>query len=159
MEYIVHIAIMLNIYIMLAMSTNITVGLANLFTLCQAAFYGIGAYIGTFLLLRMNLPIIAVAAIVMLSTGILSFLVSFASIKLKGDYFVLATLGFQMISYTVLYNWIAVTNGPYGISAIPKFRLMGLWGISGEYGYFALSLVMMMIVVFLNSVGISTNIS
>ena len=110
---------MLNIYILLVLSTNVTI-ISNLLTLCQAAFYGIGAYIGAFVLMKMNLPFLVVALIVMLFTGLISLLVSFASIKLKGDYFILATLGFQMIVYTILYNWVAVTNGPFGISGIPS---------------------------------------
>ena len=109
MEYIFHIAFMLNIYILLVLSTNVTV-MANLLTLCQAAFYGIGAYIATFFLLQFKLPILVVAMLVMGFSGLCSLLITLASVKLKGDYFILATLGFQMILYTVLYNWTEVTN-------------------------------------------------
>ena len=119
MEYILHIVIMLNIYIMLVLSANLPVGMARLLTLCQAAFYGIGAYISAFFLMQFNLPFIVVALAVMLLTGAFSWVVSFASVKLKNDYFILATLGFQMIVYTILYNWTDVTRGPYGIPGIP----------------------------------------
>ena len=61
MEYILHIVIMLNIYIMLVLSANLPVGMARLLTLCQAAFYGIGAYISAFFLMQFNLPFIVVA--------------------------------------------------------------------------------------------------
>lgn len=149
MEYIFHILIMLNIYIMLVLSANLTIGMANLLTMCQAAFYGIGAYIGTFFLMQFHLPFIAIVAIVALVTGAFSFLVSYASVKLKGDYFVLATMGFQLIVYTILYNWTPVTRGPYGIPGIPGIRLLGLWELSGVYAYFGLSLVLMLVVVLL----------
>lgn len=102
MEYVMHIGIMLCIYIILVLSTNLTVGMANLLTMCQAAFYGIGAYIGTYFLMQFNLPFVVIALLVMMATGLTSLLVSFASVKLKGDYFILATLGFQMIVYTIL---------------------------------------------------------
>lgn len=141
MEYILHIGIMIGIYTILVLSANLTVGLANLLTMCQAAFYGIGAYIGTYFLLQFNLPFVAIALIVMLATGLLSLIISYASVKLKGDYFVLGTLGFQMIIYTILYNWIKVTHGPFGIPGIPRIKLLGLWPIEGMTAYFVFVLV------------------
>ncbi len=149
MEYVFHIIIMLNIYIMLTLSANLTIGMANLLTMCQAAFYGIGAYIGTFFLMQFNLPFLLVAALVMLFTGAFSFLVSFASVRLKDDYFVIATMGFQLIVYTILYNWTDVTRGPYGIPGIPGIRLFGMFELTGVYAYLVLSLVLMAVVVFL----------
>ena len=141
MEYFLHIVIMLDIYVLLVLSANLTIGMANLLTLCQAAFYGIGAYIGTFFLMQFHLPFVVIAAAVMLLTGLFSWLVSYASVRLKGDYFVIATMGFQMIVYTVLYNWIDVTRGPYGIAGIPGIRLLGMFELKGVYAYLVLSLV------------------
>lgn len=146
MEYLLHIGIMLCIYIILVLSTNLTVGMANLLTLCQAAFYGVGAYIGTFFLMQFNLPFLLIALLVMLATGLTSLLISFASVKLKGDYFILGTLGFQMIVYTVLYNWISVTRGPYGIPGIPSIKLLGLWSLDGIYAYFFFALTVAVVV-------------
>ena len=146
MEYVLHIGIMLCIYIILVLSTNLTVGMANLLTMCQAAFYGIGAYIGTYFLMQFNLPFVVIALLVMLATGVTSLLVSYASVKLKGDYFILATLGFQMIVYTILYNWISVTRGPYGIPGIPCIKLFGIWSLNGIYAYFFLALILAIIV-------------
>ena len=149
MEYAFHIVIMLNIYIMLVLSANLTIGMANLLTMCQAAFYGIGAYIGTFFLMQFHIPLVATIAIVSLVTGLFSFIVSYASVKLKGDYFVLATMGFQLIVYTILYNWTSVTRGPYGIPGIPGIRILGIWELSGVYAYLALSVVLAVAVVLL----------
>ena len=145
MEYLLHIGIMLCIYIILVLSTNLTVGMANLLTMCQAAFYGIGAYIGTYFLMQFNMPFLLIALLVMLATGLTSLLVSYASVKLKGDYFILATLGFQMIVYTILYNWISVTRGPYGIPGIPSIKLFGIWSLNGIYAYFFFALALAVI--------------
>ena len=149
MEYVFHIVIMLNIYIMLVLSANLTIGMANLLTMCQAAFYGIGAYIGTFFLMKFHVPLLVILAAVALVTGLFSFVVSYASVKLKGDYFVLATMGFQLIVYTILYNWISVTRGPYGIPGIPGIRLFGVWELSGIYAFLVLSIVMAAVVILL----------
>lgn len=139
MEYILHIIIMLNIYILLVLSANLPIGMANLLTMCQAAFYGIGAYISAFFLMQFDLPFLLIAAIVMFITGIFSLVVSFAAVKLNDDYFILGSLGFQMIAYTILYNWTDVTRGPYGIPGIPGIKLLGIWDISGVWGYFILT--------------------
>ena len=149
MEYVFHIIIMLNIYIMLTLSANLTIGMANLLTMCQAAFYGIGAYIGTFFLMQLNLPFLMIAAMVMLFTGAFSFLISYASVRLKDNYFVIATMGFQLIVYTILYNWTDVTRGPYGIPGIPGIKLFGMFELTGVYAYLILSLALMGFVVFL----------
>ena len=146
MEYLLHIGIMLGIYVILVLSTNLTVGMANLLTMCQAAFYGIGAYIGTFFLMHFNLPFILIALVVMLATGMTSLIISYASVKLKGDFFIIGTLGFQMIVYTILYNWVDVTRGPYGIPGIPSIKLFGVWSVTGIYAYFFLVLILAVIV-------------
>jgi branched-chain amino acid transport system permease protein len=147
MEYILHIVIMLNIYIMLVLSANLPVGMARLLTLCQAAFYGIGAYISAFFLMQFNLPFIVVALAVMILTGAFSWVVSLASVKLKKDYFILATLGFQMIAYTILYNWTDVTRGAYGIAGIPGIKLFGIIEISSVWAYALMTLASMGVVV------------
>lgn len=149
MEYILHIIIMLNIYIIMVLSANLPVGMAKMLTMCQAAFYGIGAYVGTFFLMQYDLPFVVIGGIVMLITGLFSLLVSYASVKLKDDYFILATLGFQMIVYTILYNWTDVTRGPYGIPGIPSIKLLGVLPISGVWGYAILSSVLAVIVALL----------
>lgn len=125
MEYFLHVIYLFCIYVMLVLSANLTTGMANLLTMCQAAFYGIGAYVGTYFLLQYNYSFLAIALIVMVVTGLSSLIVSYASVKLKGDYFVLATMGFQLIVYTIIYNWTEVTNGTYGIPGIPGFNLLG----------------------------------
>jgi branched-chain amino acid transport system permease protein len=140
---------MLNIYILLILSANLPTGLANLLSICQAAFYGIGAYFSAYFLLRWNLPFITVALAVMALTGICSLVVAFASTRLKGDYFILATLAFQMIVFTILYNWTDVTNGPFGIAGIPSIKLFGLISVSGIIGYFLLITIVTLTVVFL----------
>ena len=134
---------------MLTLSANLTIGMANLLTMCQAAFYGIGAYIGTFFLMQLNLPFLMIAAMVMLFTGAFSFLISYASVRLKDNYFVIATMGFQLIVYTILYNWTDVTRGPYGIPGIPGIKLFGMFELTGVYAYLILSLALMGFVVFL----------
>jgi branched-chain amino acid transport system permease protein len=140
---------MINIYIILTTSANLVVGMVNLLSICQAAFYGIGAYITALALMVLGLPLIPALLLAMSLTSILGYIIGFASLRLKGDYFVLATLGFQMIIYNIMYNWISLTKGPYGIPGIPSPEMFIFIHISGELGFFILSLLLMSCVLFL----------
>lgn len=130
---------MINIYIILTLSTNLLLGMTNMLSLGQAAFYGIGAYLTVFALEILGLPLIPALLFVIILTALSSLVVAYSSLRLKGDYFVLTTLGFQLIIYTILYNWVAVTKGPFGISGIPAPKLFGVFVISGIIPYLILS--------------------
>ncbi len=148
MNYIIHIFIVINIYIILTVSTNLLVGMVNLLSLGQAAFYGIGAYIAVFSLLTLNLSLFPSLILVMFATAIFSLLIAYPSLRLKGDYFILATLGFQLIVFTVLYNWVSVTRGPYGIPGIPAPELFGVQPITGLIPFLILSALLAGLTIF-----------
>ncbi len=142
MDYIFHIIIMINIYIILTTSTNLLVGMTDLLSLGQAALYGIGAYLAVLALMVLNLSLISTLIFVILGTSLLSLLIAYPSLRLRGDYFVLATLGFQLIVFTILYNWVDVTKGPYGIPGIPSPVLFGDFAISGIIPFLILSSIL-----------------
>ncbi len=149
MNYFFHIIIMINIYIVLTVSSNLLVGMTNLLSLGQAAFYGIGAYCSVLALTTMHLPLIPALVFAMLATGLISLLLALTSLRLKNDYFVLSTLGFQIIAYSVLYNWISVTKGPYGIPGIPAPKLLGFYQVSGIIPFLIFSTVMSLFTIFI----------
>jgi branched-chain amino acid transport system permease protein len=126
MNYILHIAIMITLYVILGLSLNLVVGYSGLLSLCHAAFYGAGAYACTLLMTKggCGFPAAVLGAVVV--GGLLSLAVGWPSLRLKGDFFVLGTMGFQMIVYAVLYNCVGLTRGPYGIPGIPKPAFLGL---------------------------------
>ena len=140
---------MINIYVILCVSTNLLVGMTNLISLGQAALYGIGAYLAVFSLMILNLPMIPTILLVMIGSSIASLLVAYPALRLKGDYFVLATLGFQLIVFTVLYNWVSVTRGPYGIPGISTPKLFGILSISGLIPFLILSSIFSLLTVFI----------
>ena len=117
------ILFLLSFYTILVVSADLTSGMANLLAFCQAAFCGIGAYLSAFFLINCHLPFLLVALAVMLATGLCGILVSLASMRLKGDYFVLATLAFQIIVFVVFYNWTSVTGGDEGTPSFDRIQL------------------------------------
>ena len=126
MNYLLHILIMISIYAILSISLNLPVGYAGLLSLAQAAFYGIGAYAVTLFMMQAGINFFAAVVLSVILSAILSVFVSYPSIRLKGDYFVLTSLAFQIIVFTILYNWIDLTRGPYGIPGIPRPELFGI---------------------------------
>ncbi len=125
MNYAYHILVMLGIYFILSQGLNIVMGYTGLLSICNAAFYGIGAYASTLLIMKSGINFFVAMPFSIAVSVILSFIVSIPSLRLKGDYFVLATMGFQSIIFSVLYNWVDFTRGPYGIPGIPSPSLFG----------------------------------
>lgn len=139
MNYLLHLLILIELYVMLGLSLNLMVGYSGLLTLAHAAFYGIGAYVTALLMVKFNFGFVPATLLAVLSAVILSAIISLASLRFRGDYFVVATLAFQVLAFTVFYNWVPVTHGPFGIpnipnptlgpinvSSLPSFSLLGL---------------------------------
>ena len=126
MNYLYHIGIMIGIYGMLAYSTNLLTGFGGLLTMTQAAFYGMGAYVYALLTLHFGWPFLVTLPCAVIFCGIIGWLLGLAILRFRNEIFVLATLGFQMIIFAVLYNWTELTRGPYGLSGIPRPDILGL---------------------------------
>ncbi|MGI6525398.1 MAG: branched-chain amino acid ABC transporter permease [Bdellovibrionota bacterium] len=151
-EYLLTIFIFINIYIILSSSLNLIVGLGGMMSLCHAAFYGLGAYIGALALLNLGCSFFLATLLAIIGCSLLSIAVAYLSLRLKGDYFVLASLGFQSIVYIILLNWVKVTKGPYGLNDIPSPQFFGL-DFSGHHRemWFLFTTIVMVVSVLLIS--------
>jgi len=125
MNYLSHILVMISIYAMLGGSLNLVAGYTGLPSTCHAAFFGLGAYSTTLLMMSAGLGFFSALGISIVVTGLLSLVIALPALRLKGDYFVLATLGFQIIVVALFYNLTNITGGPNGIPGIPIPRLLG----------------------------------
>ncbi|MDA3797756.1 MAG: branched-chain amino acid ABC transporter permease [Kiritimatiellae bacterium] len=126
MNYFLHLGVMIAIYIMLAYSLNLVIGYGGLLALSQAAFYGIGAYAYTLVSMHLGLSFFPATLIAMFVCGVIGCLFAMAVLKFRNETFALATIGFQMIVFVILYNWTPFTKGPYGISGIARPTFFGL---------------------------------
>src|SRR3984957_9088651 len=105
--------------VMLAIGLDFVLGYAGQLNLGQSAFYGIGAYASTLLITRLGVPFwVAFVGAVALA-GAAGIVLSLFAMRLRGHYLAIASLGFAVITYQVLLNWISLTQGPLGIYAIP----------------------------------------
>lgn len=126
MNYILHISVMLEIYILLALSANQKVGLSGLLSLAQAVFYGIGAYATAITITKFGFSYWIALATALVTCVISALLFSFIAGRVRELSFSLATLALQIIFFSVVYNWDTVTNGPNGISGISNPEIFGL---------------------------------
>ena len=120
------IGILVLTYVMLGWGLNIVVGLAGLLDLGYVAFYAVGSY--SFALLATNLGVsfwvaLPFAGFVAAMAGVI---LGFPVLRLRGDYLAIVTLGFGEMVRVILLNWYEFTNGPDGISGIPRPSFFGL---------------------------------
>ncbi len=140
MDYLLHILIVAAIYTILASSLDLLAGRTGLLSMAHAAFYGIGAYTSALLATLHGWSFTAGVSLGVAMAVALSFVVSLPSLRLHDDYFAIATFGFQMILFSILNNWMSLTNGPLGIPGIPQPVIFG-WHVDSHREFLALSLV------------------
>src|SRR5690349_19436215 len=108
---------------------NFVLGRAGQLNLGQSAFYGIGAYASTLLITRLGVPFWIAFAAAVACAGLAGIVLSLFAMRLRGHYLAIASLGFAVITYQILLNWISLTQGPLGIYAIPPPPALALPGL------------------------------
>ncbi len=126
MEYVIHLLILVGIYAILAMTLNLVVGYTGLLSVTHAAFYGIGAYSVALLMTLAQWNFFPALLVGILASCIAGFFIGRVLSELGGDYYVLGTVGFNFIIYSIFLNWQNLTRGPLGIPGIPKPELFGI---------------------------------
>ncbi|MEY4729735.1 MAG: hypothetical protein RL020_893 [Pseudomonadota bacterium] len=117
------------LYIMLALGLNIVVGFAGLLDLGYIAFYAVGAYLYALLAsphFNIHLPFWALLPIGAAVAGLFGVLLGAPTLRLRGDYLAIVTLGFGEIIRIFLNNLNApvnITNGPQGVNGIDPISL------------------------------------
>jgi len=153
------------LYIMLALGLNITVGFAGLLDLGYVAFYALGAYCYALLAspqFDLHLPFWILLPLSAGSASIFGILLGTPTLRLRGDYLAIVTLGFGEITRIFLNNLNAplnITNGPQGINKIDPLYIAGhslaqpleIFGItfSGIYLHYYLFLVCVLGIIFI----------
>ncbi|MER2623070.1 MAG: high-affinity branched-chain amino acid ABC transporter permease LivM [Accumulibacter sp.] len=125
-RYVVDTATTVLIYVMLGWGLNVVVGLAGLLDLGYVAFYAVGAYTYGVLATQLGWTFwqaLPVAGAMAASFGII---LGWPTLRLRGDYLAIVTLGFGEIIRVILVNWTELSGGPNGIPSIPRPSFFGL---------------------------------
>jgi branched-chain amino acid transport system permease protein len=119
-DYYRDVLTLTGIYIVLALGLNIMVGQAGLLNLGYVAFYAVGAYTYAILSTTLGLSFWPGLIIGASMAAAFALLLGLPTLKLRGDYFAIVTLGLGEITRIVLNNWDSLTGGPNGISRIGR---------------------------------------
>lgn len=125
MEYLLHLAILICIYTILSQSLSLVAGYSGQMSLAHAGFYGIGAYVAALLSVNFGVPPLVNILAAMLLSGIVAYVVAKVAVRTIDDYFIIITLGIQVVIFSIMNNWQNVTHGPLGIAGIPSFSILG----------------------------------
>ncbi|MCX7780322.1 MAG: branched-chain amino acid ABC transporter permease [Negativicutes bacterium] len=118
-SYYLHVAILGLLHAILALGLNLIAGYTGQLSLAQAAFFGIGSYVSALLMLNVKMSFWLAAPIGACAAALVGILFGLPTLRLKGPYFVISTLGFGEIIRLVFLNWESVTRGPNGLTGIP----------------------------------------
>ena len=149
MAYVTHLGILISIFVMLSMSLNLVVGYTGLLSVSHVAFFGIGAYATAILLTITDIGFftsVVVGIIVALTS---SFLIGLILSKFEDDYYALASLGFNIIVYSLFLNLQSVTRGALGISGIDRPELFGFI-FSSNVSFFVLTFITLIVLYLLS---------
>ncbi|HEX5079645.1 MAG TPA: high-affinity branched-chain amino acid ABC transporter permease LivM [Geminicoccaceae bacterium] len=131
-DYIMGVIARICLYALLALGLNIVVGFAGLLDIGYVAFFGIGSYAYALLAsphFGIHLPFLVALPIVVAATAVSGVIIGAPTLRVRGDYLAMVTLGFGEIVYLLLVNLdrpVNITGGPSGIIGVDPPSLAGL---------------------------------
>lgn len=142
MGYLIHLAILSSIFAILAVSLDLVLGYTGLLSVTHAAFYGIGAYATALILKVLGVSFFVALPFAIVITMLVALVIGLVLSKFKTDYYALASLGFNVIVFSIFLNWNDLTRGPLGISSIPRPELFG-FALSENVVFLGLALTLL----------------
>jgi branched-chain amino acid transport system permease protein len=146
-NYSLDILTLAGIYVVLALGLNIVVGMAGLLDLGYVSFYAIGAYSYALLSTKLGISFWIALPIGGFVAALFGVLLGVITLRLRGDYLAIVTLGFILIVNQILKNWDSVTNGPNGILGIGR-PAIGSFVFSQPIHFYYLILGIVLITIF-----------
>src|SRR4051812_28926138 len=126
------------VFFVLATSLNFVIGFARSLSIHHAALFAIGAFtyanFSTHGWSNELLVSIIVAGVI---GGLISVLLALGSLRVTGDYFIVASFAFQLLAIQLLYNWTSVSGGSYGLFGLDSPTFLGVT-IEGTGAYIVL---------------------
>ena len=119
-KYYLHLSILALVWVIAAQGQNLIQGYTGYVSIVQAGFMGIGAYSTTLLGLHYDLPVWLTIILAPFVTAFFALLTGYPSLRVKGHYFAIVTLAFNLVIFIVLMNFTQLTQGEAGITGIPK---------------------------------------
>jgi branched-chain amino acid transport system permease protein len=129
--YTLGISNLIGIYAIVVLGLNLFIGYAGQISLGHAAFFALGAYGSALMTVEWGVWPWPAIILVALATALIALLVGIPALRLHGHYLAMATLGFNIVIYTVLVQWDELTGGPSGFSGVPPLSI-GPWTFDND---------------------------
>ena len=138
------------IYSFMSLGQNLITGYTGMLSLCGAGFFAIGSYTTAILTTKCGWSFWLTLPVAALLCALMGVLIGLPTLRLKGDYLAIATLGFAEIVRNIINNWDSLTNGPMGIQRIPIIKFFG-FSVSpyNKYAFLLLEVILLLICYFL----------
>jgi branched-chain amino acid transport system permease protein len=150
-QYVLHVAIMVLFYAVLASSLNLVVGYVGEFSLGHTAFLGMGAYTAALAATHFGWPMWLTLPAGGVVAGITGLVVGAITLRLQGPFFVIVTLAFAEVLRLTATNWIGLTNGPMGLAGIAQPRWLAAAGITeAKQFYYYVAVLLLAITAYLS---------
>ncbi|NLW59115.1 MAG: branched-chain amino acid ABC transporter permease [Firmicutes bacterium] len=152
-EYTSQVLTIAGINAIIALGLNLISGFTGQLALGHAGFMAVGAYTTAALLMKVNLPMALAVLGGALMSALFGFLIGLPTLRLRGDYLAIVTLGFGEIIRVLMINLPELTGGPAGLKGIPTYTTNFAWRpvIPFALVYLALTLVVVLLNNLLNS--------
>lgn len=144
--YLQNIAVLFCINGILALTLNFIMGYAGIFSLAHAIFFGVGAYVTAYLALNASDSLLLCMGASAAVSAILSMALALPALRVRGEYFVAASLGLQVIGVTIFSEWKSATGGLGGMIGIPRPTLLG-YTFNDDLAFLALAVVVLLIMI------------
>ena len=151
LAYVNNLAVLIAINAILAVTLNFVLGYAGIFSMAHAVFFGVGAYTATLVAMKLGGGFLLSTAAAMGVAGLISLALALPALRVRGEYFVAASLGLQMLAVTIFSEWKVVTGGIGGITNIPPARFPG-FTIDSPAQYLVLALACLALVMLIVAV-------
>jgi len=143
--YQLYILALVGLTTIVGVGLNILLGLTGQISLGHVGFYAIGAYAVAILTANHGWNFWPALAVAMIVSGIAGGALALPALRVRGEYFVAASLGLQMLALTVFSEWKSVTGGIGGLIGIPPARLFG-FDVSDPVAFLILTLACLAII-------------
>lgn len=130
-QYYLHLLVMAFVAATAVLGLTVLMGMTGMLSLGAAGLWGVGAYTSALLATRLSVPVPLSMLAGTLAGTLLAAVLAPPVLRLRGHYFALATLGYNVLIYQVINSWVDVTRGPFGLSRIPRLKLG--WLLDGSY--------------------------
>lgn len=119
-KYYLHLSVLALIWVIAAQGQNLIQGYTGYVSIVQAGFIGIGAYSTTLMGMHYALPVWLTILLAPFVTALFALATGYPSLRVKGHYFAIVTLAFNLVIFILLMNFTELTQGEAGITGIPR---------------------------------------